>query len=245
MTPAAALAERLGLSFGDLALLHEALVHSSYLHEQPAIGQSNQRLEFLGDAVISLIVSEELWRRHPTEDEGSLTTRRAAVVSARGLARIAQRLDLGSFVLLGQGADAAGERTRKSVLAATFEAVVGAVYIEFGFDRARDWLLAVAEPELAQRPDPATLKPAKSVLQETSYARTGHAPLYRLLSEDGPPHARHYTVEVLVGGETLGRGEGRNRREAETEAASVAILELERRKQEGAADRTAPAEPAG
>ena len=91
--------------------------------------------------------------RHPKEDEGSLTTRRAAVVSARGLARIAQRLDLGSYLLLGQGADAAGERTRKSVLAATFEAVVGAVYLEFGLARTRDWLLEVAEPELAQRPD--------------------------------------------------------------------------------------------
>jgi ribonuclease-3 len=243
MTPAAALADRLGLPFDDLTLLHEALVHSSYLHERPATGQSNQRLEFLGDAVISLIVSEELWRRHPDEDEGSLTTRRAAVVSARGLARIAQRLDLGSFVLLGQGADAAGERTRKSVLAATFEAVVGAVYLEFGFARASDWLLAVAEPELAQRPDPAALKPAKSVLQETSYARTGHAPVYRLLSEDGPPHARHYTVEALVGGEVLGRGEGRNRREAETEAAGEAIVELERRReQERATDGAAATE---
>jgi ribonuclease III len=230
MTPAAALAERLGLPFDDLALLDEALVHSSYLHERPAIGQSNQRLEFLGDAVISLIVSEELWRRHPKEDEGSLTTRRAAVVSARGLARIAQRLDLGSYLLLGQGADAAGERTRKSVLAATFEAVVGAVYLEFGFARARDWLLEVAEPELAQRPDPEALKPAKSVLQETSYARTGHAPVYRLLREDGPAHARHYTVEVLVDGEALGRGQGRNRREAETEAATAAIAELARRR---------------
>ncbi len=245
MTPAAALADRLGLVFDDLALLGEALVHSSYLHERPAIGQSNQRLEFLGDAVISLIVSEELWRRHPKEDEGSLTTRRAAVVSARGLARIAQRLDLGAYLLLGQGADAAGERARKSVLAATFEAVMGAIYLEFGYARARDWLLVVAEQELAQRPDPETLKPAKSVLQETSYARTGHAPVYRLLSEDGPAHARHYTVEVLVGGQSLGRGAGRNRREAETEAAVAAIAELERRRElASAAEQSQAVKPA-
>ncbi len=233
MTTAAQLADRLGLPFDDLALLAEALAHSSYMHEQPVAGQSNQRLEFLGDSVISVIVSEALWRRHPDEDEGSLTTRRAAIVSARGLARVAQRLELGAYVLLGQGADAAGERTRKSVLAATFEAVVGAVYLEFGFDRARDWLLTVVAPELEQRPDPADLKPAKSVLQETSYARTGRAPVYRLVSEEGPPHARHYTVEVLVGGQPMGRGEGRNRRDAETGAATEALGELDQQREQG------------
>ena len=223
MATAEDLADRLGLHFSDLTLLESALVHSSYLHEQPSVGVSNERLEFLGDSVISLIVSEALWRRYPDEDEGSLTTRRAAVVSARGLSRIAQRLELGDYLQLGLGADAAGERMRKSVLAATFEAVTGAIYLEFGLDRTREWFLGVSGPELDETQTVAALKPAKSVLQEMSYARTGRAPHYRLVSDDGPAHARHYVVEAVVGGQVVGHGSGRSRREAESEAAREAI----------------------
>jgi len=223
MTPAKELAARLGLSFDDLGLLSQALIHSSYIHEQPSAGPSNERLEFLGDAVIALIVSEVLWSRYPDEDEGSLTTRRAAIVSARGLARIAQRLELDSYLVLGLGATAAGERSRKSVLAATFEAVTGAIYMEHGFEPTRDWFLGVAGPELEAKPELDELKPPKSVLQELSYQHTGRAPHYRLVSEVGPPHARHYTVEAVVAGRSLGRGEGRNRRDAETEAAREAL----------------------
>jgi ribonuclease-3 len=227
MPVAAELASRLGLELNDLTLLDQALVHSSYVHEQPAGGRSNERLEFLGDAVISLVVSETLWERFPQEDEGSLTTRRAAIVSARGLSRIAQRLDLGSYLRLGLGAAATGEGTRKSVLAGTFEAVCGAVYLEVGLDRTREWLLSVAAPELDEHFSLAELKAPKSALQELSFARSGRAPHYRLLSDEGPPHARQYVVEVVVGGLALGRGEGRSRREAETEAAREALIVLE------------------
>jgi len=228
VTPAKRLAKHLGLPLADLTLLSQALVHSSYLHEQPAAGQSNERLEFLGDSVISLVVSEELWTRHPGDNEGSLTTRRAAIVSARGLARIAQRLELGSFLSLGLGAQAAGEGARKSVLAATFEAVTGAVYLELGLDATRDWLLEVCAPELDDD-SLEELKPPKSQLQELSYARHGQAPAYRLLSDEGPPHARQFVVEVVVGDRAVGRGEGRSRREAETEAAREALVVLGRR----------------
>ncbi|HUR16323.1 MAG TPA: ribonuclease III [Candidatus Limnocylindrales bacterium] len=227
MAPAKELAERLGLEFDDLGLLSQALVHSSYVHEQPLEGPSNERLEFLGDSVISIIVSEALFQRYPDEDEGSLTTRRAAIVSARGLARIAQRLELDTYLILGLGATAAGEKSRKSVLAATFEAVTGAIYLAHGMDGTRQWLLDVAAPELEGRTDVDDLKPPKSVLQELSYRRTGRAPQYRTISEEGPPHARHYVVEALVAGESLGRGEGRNRRDAETEAAREAMTALD------------------
>jgi ribonuclease-3 len=226
MAPAKELAERLGLPFNDLSLLSQALIHSSYVHEQPTAGQSNERLEFLGDSVISLIVSEALWQRHPQEDEGSLTTRRAAIVSARGLARIAQRLELEQYLVLGLGATAAGERSRKSVLAATFEAVAGAIYLEHGLERTRAWLLGVAAPELEEKPAVEELKPPKSALQELSYARTGRAPQYRLVSDEGPPHAKHYVVEAIVAGRVLGHGEGRNRRDAETEAAREALARI-------------------
>ena len=226
MAPARELAERLGLEFDDLSLLSQALIHSSYVHEQPSAGLSNERLEFLGDSVITLIVSDALWQRYPEDDEGSLTTRRAAIVSARGLARIAQRLEISSYLVLGTGATAAGERSRKSVLAATFEAVTGAVYLEQGVERTRQWLLEVLAPELDQKPELEELKPPKSALQELSYSRTGHAPQYRMLSDEGPPHAKHYIVEAVVGGQALGRGEGRNRRDAETEAAREALVQL-------------------
>jgi ribonuclease-3 len=226
MTPAQRLADRLGLQLGDLSLLSQALIHSSYVHEQPAAGQSNERLEFLGDSVISLVVSEALWARYPDEDEGSLTTRRAAIVSARGLSRVAQRLSLGEYLSLGLGATAAGEGTRNSVLAATFEAVTGAVYLDLGLERTRAWLLEIFAPELDDSFSLDDLKAPKSLLQERSYARTGRAPQYRLVSDEGPAHNKHYVVEAMIGGLSLGRGEGRSRREAETEAARRALEEL-------------------
>lgn len=227
MAPAAAeLAQRLGLRFQSLELLSQALIHSSYTNERPAAGEPNERLEFLGDAVVSLIVSEVLWQRHPGEDEGSLTTRRAAIVSAPALAAIAERLDLGSYLLLGQGAGQAGERNRQSVLAGVFEAVTGAIYLEFGLPETRRWLLEVAARELDAARPLAAVKPAKSVLQELAYARSGKAPRYEVVRQEGPDHARRYEVEVTIAGEALGRGEGRSRRAAETAAAVAALHKL-------------------
>jgi len=217
------LAAQLGLPFDDLDLLRQALVHSSLSNERPQAGPPNERLEFLGDAVIGLVVSEALFARYPDEDEGSLTTRRAAIVSARALARIANRLSLGDYILLGQGATMAGERMRNSVLAGTFEALCGAIYLEFGMRRTRAWLLETCRPELEAEQAVSALKAPKSQLQELCYSRSGRAPQYRLVSAEGPDHARNYVVEVLVGSEVLGRGEGRNRRDAETEAARQAL----------------------
>ena len=223
---AADLAARIGLPFTDLDLLRQALVHSSHSNERPAVGPPNERLEFLGDAVIGLVISEAVYARYPTEDEGSLTTRRAAIVSARALARIANRLSLGDYLLLGAGATQAGERMRNSVLAGAFEALCGAIYLEFGMQTARAWLLETCAIELEAEQAVSTLKAPKSQLQELSYGRSGRAPQYRLVSADGPDHARHYVVEVLVGNEVLGQGEGRNRRDAETEAARQALTAL-------------------
>ena len=130
------------------------------------------------------------------------------------------------YLILGAGATTAGEQSRKSVLAATFEAVTGAIYLERGLDKTRDWLLQVAAPEFDGKPRLDDLKPPKSALQELSYAHNGRAPQYRLVSEEGPPHARHYVVEAVVDGRVLGQGSGRNRRDAETEAARQALGEL-------------------
>ncbi len=168
-------------------------------------------------------------RRHPDENEGQLTTRRAAIVSEKGLCGIAARLDLGQFLVLGQGAARSGERHRDSVLASLFEAVVAATFLDLGLIRTRRWVLAVAAAELEATGGLGSLKAPKSKLQEYAYHSTGHPPSYRVVSADGPDHQRTYVVEVSLGGEPLGRGQGRSRRIAETEAAARAMVKLAQR----------------
>jgi len=223
-TSAGDLAERLGLHFDDPALLIEALVHSSYVNEHPeASTESNERLEFLGDAVLSLVMSEALFKRHRDEPEGILTTRRAAIVSTRGLARIARRLQIGDALVLGQGAENSGERGRSTVLAGLFESIVAAIYLDQGLAAARRFILDSAAPELEAAVSADTLKAPKSRLQEHAFSVTGRAPAYRILSSEGPDHDRHFVVEVAVDGAVVGSGEGRSRREAETHAAEAAL----------------------
>jgi ribonuclease-3 len=222
------LAERLSLRFENPAFLATALVHSSYINEHPKdAGESNERLEFLGDAVLSLVMSEELYRRHPDEPEGILTTRRAAIVSTQGLARIARRIDLGGAIVLGQGAEKSGERERGSVLAGTVEAVIAAIYLDKGIEAARRFILDAAAMELEAELPADGLKAPKSRLQERAFAMIGRAPVYRIVSTDGPDHDRHFVVEVDIDDRMLGRGEGRSRREAETDAATAALAALD------------------
>jgi ribonuclease-3 len=227
-TSAGELAERLGLRFDDPALLTEALVHSSYVNEHPEdTSESNERLEFLGDAVLSLVMSEALFKRHRDEPEGVLTTRRAAIVSTRGLSRIARRLQLGDALVLGQGAENSGERGRSSVLAGLFEAVVAAIYLDQGLEAVRDFILQAAAPELDAAVSADALKAPKSRLQEYAFSETGRAPSYRIVSSDGPDHDRHFVVEVSIDGTVVGTGEGHSRREAETHAAETALEHID------------------
>lgn len=236
-TSSGELAERLGLQFDDPALLTEALVHSSYVNEHPeGETDSNERLEFLGDAVLSLVMSEALFKRHRDEPEGILTTRRAAIVSTRGLARIARRLGIGDALVLGQGAENSGERGRSSVLAGLFESIVAAIYLDQGLDAAREFILRSAAPELDAAVSVDALKAPKSRLQEHAFSATGRAPAYRIVSSDGPDHDRHFVVEVAIDGTVVGTGEGRSRREAETHAAEAALERLD-------ADAAAPVTP--
>src|SRR3954452_11630382 len=191
------LAEHLDLPYRDLSRLGEALTHSSYANEHPELGLShNERLEFLGDAVLSLIVSESLMKRHPDEHEGQLTTRRAAIVSASGLARIASRLDLGSYLVLGEGASRSGERKRDSVLASLFEAVVAATFLDCGMTRTRRFVLQAIKPELEAAGGATSLKAPKSRPKEHASRRPAPPPTYRVVSAEGPDHRRHYIVEV-------------------------------------------------
>jgi ribonuclease III len=227
--PAVDLAARIGLAIRDRPLFARALVHSSYLHEHPDAAEGhNERLEFLGDAVVNLAISEAVYVRHPDDDEGLLSARRAAIVSTTGLARLAHRIDLGPHLLLGEGEAHRGGRRRPSLLASAFEAVCGAVYLDLGYALARDWLLALAVPELDADDTPITLKSPKSRLQEYTQRRTGGRPAYRVLDATGPDHEKTFRVEVVVDGQVLGAGEGPSRRVAETAAAAEAIERLRR-----------------
>jgi ribonuclease-3 len=225
--PAEALAARIGLPVENLDLLEQALVHSSWHHEHrdAAVGH-NERLEFLGDAVVNLAISEALYTRHPNDDEGYLSARRAAIVSSPGLARLAGRIDLGTYLLLGEGEAKRSGRRRPALLASTFEAVAGALYLDLGFEPVRDWLIALAGPELVAEAPIGTLKSPKSRLQEFTQRRSGDRPIYRLTEATGPEHEKSFRIEVWVSGEMLGVGEGLSRRSAETAAAAQAIERL-------------------
>jgi ribonuclease-3 len=232
---AAALAERLGLPVRDLDLLEQALIHSSWLHEhRDAARGDNERLEFLGDVVINLAISEALYAAYPTDDEGLLSTRRASIVSTTGLARLAHRLDLGPLLMLGEGEAQRGGRRRPSLLASAFEAVAGAVYLDLGWDVARGWLTTLAAPELANDSPSLLLKSPKSRLQEYTQRRTGDRPDYRIVDASGPDHEKLFRIEVWIDQRRLGVGEGPSRRTAETAAAGQALeaIRSERKERE-------------
>jgi ribonuclease-3 len=229
------LAERLGLPIRDRRLFAQALTHTSWLHEHPgeAAGH-NERLEFLGDAVVNLAISQALFERHPDDDEGPLSVRRAAIVSATGLAALAERIGLGEHLAIGEGEIHRDGQHRPSTLASTFEAVVGALVLDLGWEPTRAWIVEVAAPEIDAMLPPDDLKSPKSRLQEETQKVLGERPEYRLLEAVGPDHEKVFRVEVVVGDEVLGMGVGGSRRTAETAAAAEAVVVLAARSAEAA-----------
>ena len=221
------------------SLLRLALVHSSYLNENPGeFDESNERLEFLGDAVIGLVVAEELYRRRPDEPEGGLTAMRASLVKGQTLARVARSLDLGPQILMGRGEGESGGRERDSNLANALEAVTGAVFQDQGYEAARGFVLKVMAEELASSSLPGHETNAKSALQELVQSMDGSLPVYRIVSASGADHARTFDVEVLVSGRPVGRGTGPRKSEAEQTAARQALEAL------GGTPRPPASEPA-
>ena len=184
----------------------------------------NERLEFLGDAVVGMIVTDLVYRRYPDEDEGFLTARRAALVNRRALAAIAVELQLDRYLLLGRGEAEAGGASRPTLLAAAFEALVGAVYLAEGLEPASRWLVPIFEERLSPLgPSAAAAKSAKTLLQEWTQ-RTHHVkPAYVMVGTVGPSHDRRFTVAASIGGRQLAVGEGPSRRRAEEEAAAAAL----------------------
>lgn len=216
--------EHLGLE-GACAHLDEALTHPSYANEHKDSARDNQRLEFLGDAVLGLCVSEILMERFPDAREGELSLMRASLVNTDALATFARTEALGDALRLGRGADAAGERQQKNVLADVVEALVGAVYLDLGMEAARKLARAiVGEPLERMASGPPLGRDPKSELQERVQARGGASPKYRVVETLGPDHSREFVVAVDVDGEVLGEGRGRSKKRAEQEAARRALL---------------------
>jgi ribonuclease-3 len=212
--------------FQNPALLREALTHRSYLNEINQAWPSNERLEFLGDAVLGIISTDYLFSRFPEMGEGELTNLRSALVRTETLARFAQDIDLGEYLFLGRGEEMSHGRKRPGGLACAFEALLGAMYCDQGYESARSFALGFLEPELDSVLEGRLHRNAKSVLQELVQARMQQTPTYHLIEESGPDHAKAFTVEVRVGKRVLGRGHDRSKRGAEQAAAELALEHL-------------------
>ncbi|PYI54231.1 ribonuclease III [Paenibacillus flagellatus] len=216
----------LGIAFRDPRLLKQAFTHSSYVNEQRTQDtQDNERLEFLGDAVLQLTVSEYLYRTYPERPEGELTKQRASIVCEPSLVQFAERLDFGACVFLGKGEELTGGRTRPALLADVFESFVGALYLDQGLEAVRSFLQAHLFPFL---PEDTLLLTGdhKTKLQEFAQRRGMGAVEYRIVEERGPAHDREFVSEVWMDERMLGTGSGRSKKDAEQRAASQALARL-------------------
>jgi len=224
----AALEETLDVRLRDRRLLNLALQHGSFGHEgRGGRRESYERLELLGDAVLNLVVCDHLYHRYPEAEEGELAKLRARVVSEPYLARIAQRLDLGRYILLGKGEERSGGRNRPSLLADVVEAVLGAVYVDSGFGVAHAVATRLLQEAFEELEQPG--EDYKSALQELLQERERRLPRYRISSVEGPDHAKVFVAAVEAGGRILGEGRGASKKQAEQAAAQAALQLLHRR----------------
>lgn len=222
-----ALQDALGYTFRNTALLKQALTHSSYAHEQGLGAACNERLEFLGDATLELVISDELYRQNAQLSEGELTKRRAALVCEPSLAGAARKVSLGTFLLLGRGEDLSGGRERDALLADAAEAVFGAVYLDGGYEQARGVILRFLKPS-ADTEAPSTAD-YKTALQEILHKNSQEPIQYIIIHETGPAHRKEFTASVSHGDRVLGTGTGRSKKEAEQNAADAAIRLITKR----------------
>jgi ribonuclease-3 len=231
---AAALQRRLGYRFKDRQFLVLALTHPSYVAESRTGSGDNQRLEFLGDAVLQLAITEEVYQRLPEESEGFLTHLRSQIVSRSRLAQVAEELKVGEVLLLGRGEEKSQGRHRPSNLANALEALLGAIYLDGGWDAAVGVVRKLFEPHWKRvLAEPVAVQNAKGALQELLQKRGKESPVYRCLAEEGRAHERSYLVAVEWRGIELGRGRGRSKKEAETNAAVQALCAIEEGKLPG------------
>ena len=220
------LESRIGYHFQNTDLLRTAMTHSSYINEHHLEKhQSNERLEFLGDAVLELVSSEFLYKEHPKVSEGELTRTRASMVCEPSLAFCARDLELGSYLLLGKGEEATGGRERESVTSDAMEALIGAIYLDSGFTSAKEFIHKYVLSDLENK---RLFFDSKSILQEIVQAQEGKNVVYQLLGEEGPDHNKRFFVEVYIADVCYGTGKGRTKKAAEQEAAYQAILRLKK-----------------
>ena len=225
------LQERIAYRFRDLRLLQRSLVHSSFAFERLDDGRDNETLEFLGDAVLDLTVGFILFTRFPEMREGKLTRIRSALVNENGLAERAREIDLGTYLLLGKGENAAHGRDKSSILSCAYEALVGALFLDGGYEGALTFVRRFFEPHIEQHQEQLVSADAKSLLQELLQERFNEGPEYVLLDEEGPAHARLFSIAVRFQGEELGTGKASSKKEAEQQAARVALEYLQQRRE--------------
>jgi ribonuclease-3 len=221
------LEDRLGIPISYFALMGKALTHRSYLNEHPDITEDNERLEFLGDAVIDLIVADYLFSTFPKMDEGEMTSLRSALVRAETLAEFAQELGVDTVLRLGSGEVDNGGRTRIPTLCAAFEAVMGATYLDAGYHETQKFLIKVIKPKLSFVMENGLHKDARSEFQIWAQAKYGDTPKYDVVEVSGPDHDRRFMVQVSVKGAPWGKGSGRSKQVAAHEAASGAMQNIQ------------------
>ena len=222
-----AFAETLGVRFNDLDLLIEAFTHRSYLNENRAIREShNERLEFLGDAVLELAVTDFLYKKFPAKPEGELTAYRAALVNTVSLAESAALLKVGDYMLLSKGEARDTGRARDVILADAFEAIIGAIYLDQGYAAAEAFIAKTLYGKIDDVIEKGSYQDAKSRFQEAAQDKRGVTPAYQTLTEVGPDHEKTFTVGVFLENEEAARGEGRSKQEAEQAAAQAALDKL-------------------
>jgi len=211
-------------SFQKLSLLEEAITHKSFLNEfKESSSPDNERLEFLGDAVLDLVISEYLISHFPSSHEGELSKRKSRIVSEPFLASVAHRWELGSFIRLGRGEELTGGREKDSILANTLEAIIAAIYLDGGLEKVRSFILATFDLDQLHSGLHSSSKDYKSELQEFSQKKYEVLPVYQLVGEAGPDHCKEFEVELRIKGTLYGQGRGRSKKEAEQQAAKFAL----------------------
>lgn len=209
------------------ALFEQAFTHRSYLNETKQAIESNERLEFLGDSILSFVVSEHLYKHYTQFDEGVLTNLRSLLVNTKSIARAAKTLNFGQYLKLSRGEEESKGRENESLLANSFEAFIGALYLDQGIEKTREFIATMLFPQIEHIVKKRSFKDPKSLLQEYVQARKQSSPVYKVLHEEGPPHAKIFTIGAFVNDLMVGEGIGRSKQEAEEKAAEKALAYLE------------------
>jgi len=215
------------VKFKNKSLLQRAVTHRSYVNESGKNARDNERLEYLGDSVLALVVNEYLFKHFEDYQEGKLAKIKSAVVSEATLARLARKIDLGEFILMGRGEEHSGGRERPSILANTLETVIGAVFLDQGLKSSRKFVLALIKDEIEIVNNPSSMRDPKTALQEYVQKKYKARPIYEVIDERGPDHRKEFTVRLLVNGREIVTGEGPSKRKAEMNAARISLQKIE------------------